>query len=212
MTADLERLELVVFDNDGVVIDSWESTRYFFNTIRGELGFPGMTPEQERFCFSATWPQGLRAFLPVELHDRAMAMGRALPMEAMIDRMGVFDGVVEFLDLLDGRGVRGAVLTNGGDGSRYVLETKGLLHRFAQVVTADDGVAPKPDPEGLNRILAVQSVTPDRALFLGDSPTDQGAADAAGVPFWSFRNPGLTAERTVSGYAELIRLFDGKGK
>ncbi|WP_308408094.1 HAD family hydrolase [Streptomyces mayonensis] len=44
----------------------------------------------------------------------------------------------------------------------------------------------KPDPYCLNRALSAMGVAPDRALMVGDSPSDLTAARRAGVPFLGY--------------------------
>ncbi|MFC8571336.1 HAD family hydrolase [Streptomyces sp. NPDC057245] len=44
----------------------------------------------------------------------------------------------------------------------------------------------KPDPYCLNRALSATGVAPDRALMVGDSPSDLTAARRAGVPFLGY--------------------------
>jgi phosphoglycolate phosphatase-like HAD superfamily hydrolase len=52
---------------------------------------------------------------------------------------------------------------------------------FRQIVTVEDVAKPKPDPEGLLRILGERD--PAKALYLGDNVDDAVAAAAAGIPF-----------------------------
>lgn len=64
---------------------------------------------------------------------------------------------------------------------------------FRRIVTTDDVRRPKPDPEGLVRILAGRR--PDTALYLGDNVDDAAAARAAGVPFVGVLPRGSLARR-----------------
>ncbi|MEV7087787.1 HAD-IA family hydrolase [Streptomyces sp. NPDC093085] len=61
------------------------------------------------------------------------------------------------------------------------------------VVTRQDA-PPKPAPDGLHLALSRVNVTPERAVFIGDSPSDMTAARAAGVvalgAVWGWHPPG----------------------
>jgi phosphoglycolate phosphatase len=69
---------------------------------------------------------------------------------------------------------------------RHTVET-GLrklgLQSISAGVGADDVRRWKPDPQGVNELLARASVHPSEAVFVGDSQRDAGAAAAAGISF-----------------------------
>ena len=60
----------VIFDCDGVLLDSRESNSIFYNRVLAVFGLPPMTPEQEKYCFMATAGQALRHIVPPALHQR----------------------------------------------------------------------------------------------------------------------------------------------
>jgi nicotinate-nucleotide--dimethylbenzimidazole phosphoribosyltransferase len=105
--------------------------------------------------------------------------------------------VVEDLDLLS-RSVRLAAATNTSVMSekdvRALLVPTGINELLEVVVTsADIGVA-KPDPAVLFAVLErLGGTAPDRALFIGDQPTDEAAARAAGMPFAPVHPDGVLA-------------------
>ena len=63
----------------------------------------------------------------------------------------------------------------------YSLERYKVRKFFRQIVTADNVKRPKPDPEGLLRILDGRD--PGSAVYVGDNVDDAQAARAAGLPF-----------------------------
>ena len=63
----------------------------------------------------------------------------------------------------------------------YTLEGLGLGGFFKQIVTAEDVAKPKPDPEGLLKILGGRDRA--KAVYLGDNVDDAIAAAAAAIPF-----------------------------
>jgi HAD superfamily hydrolase (TIGR01548 family) len=63
----------------------------------------------------------------------------------------------------------------------YTLDRCRVREFFSQVVTVEDVQRPKPDPEGLLRILAGRE--PAKALYLGDNVDDALSAWAAKIPF-----------------------------
>jgi len=93
-----------------------------------------------------------------------------------------FPGVPEVLDALASRGVRMAVVTSKLESSaRRSLEFLGLVRYFEAVVGLESTVRHKPDPEPVRHALDRLEAVADGAAFVGDSPHDVVAGNAAGV-------------------------------
>ena len=94
-----------------------------------------------------------------------------------------YPGVVEALDQFAAAGARLAVCTNKRtDLSLLLLDSLDLTRRFAVVMGPDKAGAAKPDPRHLLAAIEAAGGSPDRALMIGDSRSDVGAAVAAGIP------------------------------
>lgn len=92
---------------------------------------------------------------------------------------------------------------------RTLLVACGLDALLEVVVTSCDVGATKPDPLVLTAVLErLGGIAPERALFIGDQPTDAAAAAAIGMPYASIRPGGVaaTVEAWVSERAG--RRFD----
>ncbi|MFB6073171.1 MAG: HAD family hydrolase [Halobacterium sp.] len=66
---------------------------------------------------------------------------------------------------------------------RTALDRHGLLGEFRVVAGRDTVPARKPDPRALTWVLDELGVDPERALFVGDSASDEVTAERAGVAF-----------------------------
>lgn len=75
----------------------------------------------------------------------------------------------------------------------YTLDRCGVREFFRHIVTVEDVARPKPDPEGLLRIL--QGRDPARAIYVGDNVDDALAAQAAGISFLGVLPQGLHGRR-----------------
>lgn len=62
-----------------------------------------------------------------------------------------------------------------------ILSQLDVLKYFDVVVTADDVQQPKPDPECINHILKTLHSSPDDAILIGDTPTDVRTGKNAGI-------------------------------
>jgi phosphoglycolate phosphatase/pyrophosphatase PpaX len=80
------------------------------------------------------------------------------------------------------RGLKIGLLTGKGRRSTMItLDALRVTELLDSIITGDDAPAPKPDPSGLLLTLDRLAVAAGRAVYVGDSLADAGAARAAGT-------------------------------
>lgn len=170
----------LVIDLDGTLADTFTAMRAAFSAGAGRpvaddellrLFGPGAgTEAQILAALGATAPEALEGWY---VHYRAAH-----------DDLVVFPGMREALAAARMHGLRTGMLTGKGRRSTLItLDALGIAPLLDAVVTGDEARAPKPDPSGLLLVLAELGVPPDRAVYVGDSLADLGAARAAGARF-----------------------------
>lgn len=200
----------VIFDCDGVIVDSRESNTVFYNRVLEHFNLPPMTPEQEKFCFMATAMQALLHIVPPHLHTQISYVTSEVVNyhRDIMPMLRLQPGFVDFIDYLRDKQVRMAVHTNRRlEGIQTVLDIFGLPSYFDPVVAADTA-APKPSPEGALRICATWQTPPETVLFVGDSEHDKETAQGAGVVFAAFNGGALRGQITATDYADLRVALD----
>jgi HAD superfamily hydrolase (TIGR01549 family) len=116
---------------------------------------------------------------------------RMLEMDAEVH---AFPGIPEALAAIRERGIRLAIVTakHGTLAVRH-LQRLGLEERFEVVITGDQCVRNKPDPEPFQRALEALGLPAAVAAGVGDSEYDVRGARAASVPAvaatWGSVNP-----------------------
>lgn len=199
-------LAALILDCDGVMFDTTEVNRNYYNRILAAMDRPEMTDAQFEYAHMATANQAVAMLFPdPEERERANAVRRSMPYDEFLKFMVEMPELKPMLRRLRPK-VRTAVVTNRTDTMPLVLDRFELNDLFDLVVTALDVARPKPDPEGLNRVLGTFDIPPDVSLYVGDTAADQDAAAAAGVPFAAFGNPRLKADYHVSSLAEVATL------
>lgn len=176
----------VLFDLDGVLIDSYEAWFAVVNGTSRELGF-GDVPRER---FRAIFGQGIAADVVNLYPGRAVAEVEA----AYERRMRAQHGAIEVnpearttLAALRSRGVRVACVTNTHAGlADALLHAAGLVGAFDDVEAAGGTLREKPAPDLLLAALAALAVPAGAALMVGDSRYDEEAAAAARVPFLAY--------------------------
>jgi len=149
----------------------------------------------------------LERIIPPDLRIRATEVQGHMTYDDFIERMIPEPGLFELLEALATLGVLMAVNTNRKNSMERVLERFSLASYFDPVMTAAKVTRPKPDPEGLLRIVGAWGLPVETLAYLGDSAVDQETTIRAGVPFWAYRNPDLRAKLHVDSFHELRQCF-----
>jgi len=169
----------VIFDLDGVVVDSFAVMSEAFAIAYAEVVGDGPAPfEEYRRHLGRYFPDIMR------IMDLPLAMEEPFVRESyrLADKVTVFDGVVELLLTLRTRGLRLAIATGKtGARARSLLGTLGLLPFFEHVIGSDEVARPKPAPDMVRHALSLLDVPAERAVMVGDAPTDLASARGAGV-------------------------------
>lgn len=199
----LEGLRSIVFDNDGVLVDSYESNMVYYGTIREELGLPPMTDAERYYVHTRTHNEAVRHIVPVDKLEQALEIGRNFDASLLRPHFKRSEGLGEFLWWLRDVGFNLAVNTSRGDSMDMVLDLLDLRGYFYPVVTSNRVSVPKPHPEGLHWIMREHGVRPDQVAYIGDSVVDERAAMAAGVRFWAYGDPALSAEVHIESFWDI---------
>jgi HAD superfamily hydrolase (TIGR01509 family) len=177
--------DALLFDLDGVLVDTYDVWFHLLNDVARRLGHPPVDTD----LYRASWGQG------IEEDVRRFYEGRTVPeIKGWYDRL--YPDHLGRLRVIDGAAAAlasfpqpKAVVTNSPVGiGRRALATAGLESFFAAVVGHDEVERSKPAPDGVLLACRRLGVAPARALLIGDSRFDEGAARAAGVPFVWFRS------------------------
>lgn len=206
----------IAFDLDGTLVDTAPDLIGTLNHLLVGEGLPALPLDQARPYIG----HGAR-----HLIQRGFAAaGRDLPAERLqqlFDRFiphylgriaeesRAFPGCEAALDALAADGAILAVCTNKPTNlSVALLDALGLSRRFAAILGPDAAAAAKPDPRHLQAAVDAAGGTMARAVLVGDSATDAGAARnaGAGLVIVSFGYTEVPAPDL--GADELIHSFD----
>jgi len=200
-------LQGLIFDCDGVLFDSLESNKLYYNTILSKLDLPPMTPEQEAYVHVHAVRQSMAFIIPEARHaDMEEARGRVDYFREILPHLKPEPGLFELLSGLRAVGMRLAMSTNRTTTMERVAWRFGLNEYFFPIMTASK-VAAKPHPEGVHNILRYWGASAANVAYIGDSWVDQATALASGVRFWAYKSPKLNAVVHVQDFWQLIRGF-----
>lgn len=184
------RPQLIMFDLDGTLVDSVPDLTVAVDYMLTQLGRPTVGTEQVRHWVGNGASMLVRRALsgqmtPPPLDDIEVAHALSLFMAAYGEEHGQtrpYPGVLPVLRLLQSWQIGLALITNKPE--QFIgplLDGVGLAGVFQWIVGGDTLPQQKPDPAGLQHVMALAGVSPSQALFIGDSCNDIRAAKAAGV-------------------------------
>lgn len=170
-----ERIDLLVFDLDGTLIDSKDDLVHSVNAARRRMGLPPL-PEETVASYVGRgvvmlMKQALGEIATDDIVSQAVEFFFEYYREHMLDHTVPYPGVRETLDRLQSR--RMAVLTNKPVlFSQAILDGLDLSRYFVRVYGGNSFAQKKPDPMGLFALMQESDVTGERTMMVGDSETD----------------------------------------
>jgi HAD superfamily hydrolase (TIGR01509 family) len=200
-------IKVVAFDCDGVMFDTSEANRTYYDRILNHFNLPPMSDKQFAYTHMHTVDASLDHIIPdPAMRREAEEVRKTLTYASLIPHMIIEPGLKPLLNKLKPR-YHTAIATNRSDTMGRVIREHDLVGCFDLVVSARDAARPKPFPDPLIKILDHFQVTPKEALYIGDSELDQQAAQAAGIPFIAYDNQKLEADRHISRLRDIEALL-----
>ncbi|MET9836134.1 HAD family hydrolase [Streptomyces sp. NPDC006385] len=207
------RYELVIFDNDGVLVDSEPISNRLLAAYLTELGHPTSYEDSIRDYMGSAMHR---------IHDLVLERtGQRLPEDfdevfharvfAAFEReLKPVAGVVDVLEKLAGNGVPYCVASSGShERIRVGHRTTGLERFFddRRIFSSQDVGRGKPAPDLFLYAAERMGVAPERCVVVEDSPLGVQAAVAAGMDVYGF-----TAMTPAAKLAGAARLFVAMGE
>jgi HAD superfamily hydrolase (TIGR01549 family) len=197
----------LVFDCDGVIFDSREANRAYYNTILKGIGLPLITEEQLHYahCYSVFEVINFLISDP-SLQKKAHHIRKNIDYKDFLPYMKLETDVIDVLKAFKPL-VRIAMATNRTNTIYSLLKTYNLDKYFEVVISALDVKNTKPHPEALYKIMDIFHVTPSEILYIGDAKLDAEMAKKANVTFGAYKNKELEADFYLQGFLELKEII-----
>ncbi|MFD7540206.1 HAD family hydrolase [Streptomyces sp. NPDC059819] len=196
----IKPIELVIFDCDGVLVDSERIAARVQIALGAELGWP-LTEDEVVDRFIGRSHAAIREQVAAQLGPDTAAIWserfEQFHREAVDARLAPVDGLPEALDALT---LPTCVASSGShDKMRHTLGRTGLYERFAgRIYSATEVSRGKPAPDLFLHAARQMGVDPAACVVVEDSQPGVHAARAAGMRAFGYAG-GLTPAQRLDG-------------
>lgn len=221
------RVQAVLLDLDGTLLDTAADLAAAANAMLSELGRPPASLDEVTRCIGKGITRLIERLLTgspdASADQQELAAAQAIYERHYTRTNGLaaqcYPGVLEGLRAFGAMGLPRACVTNKpGVFAQGLLARTGLAAHFELVVGGDTLAGKKPDPMQLLHACAHFGVAPEATLMIGDSANDAAAARAAGCQIWCVPygyNEGkppetLDCDRLVASLAQAAELVSAR--
>jgi len=200
-------LKLVIFDCDGVMFDSKDANRIYYNHLLEEFGHPLMDEQEEDYVHSHNVLDSVNFIFrkyPREIEE-VNQYRISVDYTPYLKYMVIEPDLKQFLGMLKPKFYT-AISTNRSNTMPSVMKMHDLEPYFDLVVTSLDVEQPKPHTEGLVKILNHFQLSASEAVYIGDSMVDREHTAGVNMRLISFKNPELPAEYHVNRFLDIPHL------
>ncbi|RJQ37606.1 HAD family hydrolase [Candidatus Parcubacteria bacterium] len=177
-------LKAVIFDIDGVLLDSFEANLKFFQDLMIRTGYRPPTREEFPPIFHLSMMDAIRVLtnsVNEEEIKKIWEMGRSREVPYNVGLLSVPEGAEDVMEELSKKFSLG-IVTSRQRGSIYEAPQLAKLKKYFQcAVCYEDTARHKPEPEPLLFAANILAVQPSECVYIGDVENDVRAAKAAGM-------------------------------
>jgi len=205
----MEKKKLIIFDLDGVLINSLKNMEYALNNTNKKLGLNLKFNEYKKYIglpfFEILKKMGVKKnYSKIKKYYKYFSQKK-------INKIRIYKSTIIELKKLQKR-YKLAIFTSK-DKSRTLKIIK-RMNFFSIVLSSEELKKGKPDPEGINKILKITQCSKKNAVYIGDTLYDYIAAKKAKIKYlhatWGYDEL-LTKNKIITKInrlSEIKKYFD----
>ena len=207
-----DSLRGVIFDMDGVIVDSHPAHRKAWRQFLQSLGRDVSDSELDFILDGRKRRDILSHFLGQVSEAELVEYGRRKDefFQQSAPDVKPIPGVTEFLNCLNESGMLAAVATSASEArTRSTLERLQLRNYFSVVLTGNDVEKGKPDPAIYRLACRRLNTRPESVLAIEDAVSGIQAAGGAGLKCLGLAGDRYAQELRNAGAVHVIKSFEG---
>jgi len=204
-------IQAVVFDIDGVLVDSLDANLKFFQNLFSKVGYKRPTKEEYAPLFHRPMQEVIEILIQSKNEEEIQKIwdeGNNRDELYPYDLVKSPERVKEIIEELH-KNYRIGVATSRVKAGIYKIPVLAEIQKYIGVtITYEDTKEHKPHPEPLLLACKKLRVEPNEAVYIGDVENDVIAGKAAGMKTILFSSTPLeSADTCTSSFTELTKLI-----
>jgi HAD superfamily hydrolase (TIGR01549 family) len=197
-------IKAVLFDMDGVLVDTFNIWAQLINKTAEHFGHPPIEASRFRSVYGQSTEEDVKAFFPGQSVKQIDSYYADHFLE-FIDQIETIPEAKVVFSTLDSHGIGVAVITNTASLlARKILAVSELSPKI--VVGGDDVINGKPSPEMVFSACDQLTISASEALVVGDSQYDMEAALTAGARFVGIGS--VQSDVKIRNLRELLTIIE----
>ena len=191
----------ILFDMDGVLVNSFDAWWKSLNITMKSFKYKEVSREEFSRIY---WGHGLRDNVKRMGFSEEVGKHCNTVYSQHINDITIYDDTVSTLEKL--KKYKKAVITNTPtDLAKKILKRFNIEFYFSHIITSDDVINEKPDPEIVLKACNKLNIHPNNAILIGDTESDILAGKAAGCIVIGIR---IGGEYKINSLSELINILE----
>ncbi len=205
-------LKAIIFDIDGVLLNSFEANLKFFQDLMLFAGYAFPNRETYKNMFHLPMDQVIRKLITSKDENEVqriwlMGKNRAIPYPSEL--ITLVDNCEATLKVLVKKYALAIVTSRVKIGVFSLPQLASLKNLFQTTVCFEDTEKHKPDPEPLLLACERLNIKSSEAIYIGDAQTDMDAAKAANIKAIAFTTDKLSgAIAATHEFSEIPKLIE----
>lgn len=203
-------IKAVIFDVDGVLIDSFEVNLRFIQRLMIKAGYGPPTREEYKSVFAMTLMDAIRTLIEPASEEevkRIWKIGRGREVKYEADLLVMPKGAGKVIENMNKDYALGIVTSRVKECVYEAPELAELAKHFQVTVSYQDTANHKPHPEPLLLAASKLGVGPEECVYIGDVSSDLKAGQAAGMKVIIYsKNKPTQADAWTTSFTELPSL------
>ena len=198
-------LKAILFDLDGVIIDSFDAWFHTFNELRRKYKLREFDRDEFR---KNAWGTSYQAdagkfFKNIDAEE---VLGHYKKIRNNYNhKTKLLPDAKKVLDAIKKKNIRIGLASNSfKEPALETLKFHRLIKYFSTIVTAEDVERPKPYPDAILKACEKLGVAPDEAIYVGDNKNDYKAGKSAGCFVVGLNTKG---DLIISQLKDLLQLL-----
>jgi len=208
-------IKAVIFDIDGVLIDSFEANLKFYQDLMSKAGYRPPTREEFPPFFHLALMDAIRALTRSSSEKeikRIFELAKSREVKYPVELLGMPKSIEKVITALSKKYLLGIVTSRIRESVYEAPKLAKLQEYFKVAISYQDTVSHKPHPEPLFLAAKKLGIKSEEAVYIGDVENDIKAGKAADMKVIAYsKNKLANADACTSSFEnlpELIKKFD----